>query len=126
MAEVNASYGGEDSTTVLHSLPPVIWAELSHNLQPLLTFRTGMDHSLVLRWSHRALREMAEASYLTHYGTKVQNDDTKLCTYNGRCMKRCVLCPETVLKFNMLGLWHDGRLLWWHKIREERDRIRSG
>ncbi|CAI8002750.1 hypothetical protein GBAR_LOCUS3482 [Geodia barretti] len=34
-----------------------MWTQLSLSLRPLLTYRVGVDHSLVLQWSHRRLRE---------------------------------------------------------------------
>lgn len=70
MTEVNTKFGGEDSKALI-SLPPVIWSQLRHQLQPLLTYRAGVDHSLVLQWCHHRLKEVAEARYLTQDRAKV-------------------------------------------------------
>ena len=70
MAEVNVRYSREGSATLV-SLPPVIWAQLCHQLHPLLEHRPGVDHSLVLQWSHRRLREVTETRYLTHHRAQV-------------------------------------------------------
>lgn len=70
MLEVNARFGGEGSPALLF-LPPVVWGQLSHQLQPLLSYRAGVDHSLVLQWNHRRLRELAEERYLSHHRAQV-------------------------------------------------------
>lgn len=70
MSEVKKEFGGESSNDLVF-LPPVIWAQLNYHLQPMLTYRTGVDHSLVLRWCHRRLKELAEERYLPNHKTQV-------------------------------------------------------
>lgn len=70
MAEVNETFGHEDSSTML-SVPPVVWSHICHQIQPLLELRVGVDSFPVLQWSHRKLRETAESRYLSPCTTEI-------------------------------------------------------
>ena len=67
---MKSGFGGEGSADLIF-LPPVMWTQLSLSLRPLLTYRVGVDHSLVLQWSHRRLREVAETRYLPQHTSQV-------------------------------------------------------
>ena len=64
MAEVNSNIGSEESKPIL-TLPPIIWSQIRHQLHPLLELKVGIDNYLLLQWSHRRLREIADIRYLS-------------------------------------------------------------
>ena len=75
MSEVKSEFGGDGSHDMIF-LPQVIWTQLRLGLQPLLAYRTGVDQSLVLQWSHRRLREVAETRYLPQDNSQVSITNT--------------------------------------------------
>ena len=72
MSEVRRKFANEDSSGLIF-LPPVIWSQLGSSLQSLLTYRVGVDHSLVLCWCHHRLREVAQERYLPQDSSQVCN-----------------------------------------------------
>lgn len=87
ITEVNIKYGS-DGCAALTCLPPAIWAQLSLHIQPLLIYQTGVDHSLVLRWCHRRLREVAETRYLTHSTAQVLHTIVQWSSWPGSTSAR--------------------------------------
>ena len=64
MAEIDSNIGNEESKPIL-TLPPILWSQIRHQLHPLLELKVGLDNYLLLQWSHRRLREIADIRYIS-------------------------------------------------------------
>ena len=59
----------------LSSIPSMLWAQVTHKLQPLVELNMGTGMCRVIRWSHRYFAEFAESRYL-------QSEDQIQTIYN--------------------------------------------
>lgn len=78
--EVTADVEETASPQQLGFIPPLLWSQLYHSLQPFLELRMGSGGYLVFCWSHRHLKEAAEEHYLKPEATASKRY-TKLAEY---------------------------------------------
>ena len=75
---MNQRRGSEDHK--LLAVPPLLWSKIFHHLTPFLEFKMGIGNILVLRWSHKLLKEVAYNRYLNS-GTEAYSQFGRLADY---------------------------------------------